>query len=138
MQKEAIAAKHNVVNVGPFFDTDVAASQTNAQLLRGGSAAGDEWVAPCAGRIVYLTAHLSAAATAGSLTAGASIGGTEDADTTITITTAATGYKQVARDLAKFAAGDSIGVEITTDGDWNGTTADLDVDIGVLLEDMAF
>lgn len=138
MQKEAIAVKHNVVAIGPFYDTDVAASQTDAQLLLGGSAAGDEVVMPCAGRIVGISAHLSAAASAGTLTVGATVGGTEDADTTVTITTAVTGYKQVARDLAKFAAGASIGVEITTSASWDGTTADLDVFVFVLLEDMTF
>lgn len=135
--KERISVSDNVVAVGPFYDTNVDASQTNVQLaIVGAGNAG--WIAPCAGSVVALAWKLSAAGSAGALSIGATVGGTEDTDTTQAITTAASGYAQFDRNAVRFAAGAELGVEITTDGSWNGTTADLDVSLFVLLENMTF
>ena len=121
-----------------FMQDAVAADQTNAQLSIAENAATaihlvDGLTMPFAGEVVAVTADLDAAAGAGSLTVGATVGGTEDADTTITITTAVTSSLVVPRGKATFVAGDIIGAEITTDSGWDGTASDLAVQIWVVL-----
>lgn len=121
-----------------FFQDNVAASQTDANLvvLEVASAAGHavaSYSMPWEGEIVGISYDLSAAATAGTLTVGATISGTEDADTTQTITTAQRAGVEVERGKARFAADSYIGAQITTDGSWNATTADLAVTVWVLL-----
>lgn len=122
-----------------YFGQDaVAASQTNVELPivigEASQAVTTGYEMPWDGEVVGVSFTLSAAGSAGTLTVGASINGTEDADTTITITTAAAGYQRVPRGNAKFSAGDNIGAEITSDGSWNGTTSDLAVTVWVLLQ----
>lgn len=115
-----------------FFLADVAASQTDVQLKE--SAGQVEGLSmPFDGEILAVTADLSAAASAGTLSFGATIGGTEDADTTGAITTQTARVVKVPRGKAKFVAGDKLGVEITTNSGWNGTTADLVVTVYVQL-----
>jgi hypothetical protein len=137
MQVERYIAKGQIVSL-LFAQDAVAASQTDAQLsIMETAATGihlvDGYTMPWDGEVVAITADVDSAATAGSLTAGATIGGTEDADTTITLTTAAAGRLVVPRGKATFVAGDIIGAEITTDGSWNGTASDLAVQVWVLL-----
>jgi hypothetical protein len=88
---------------------------------------------PFSGEIVAVGYATSAAATAGTLTIGATIGGTEDADTTITVTTGTSGYVRVPRGQCVFSAGDLIGAEITTSASWDGTAADLSVVVYALV-----
>jgi len=139
MLQEAIAVKNPVCCFGPFTDENVAASQTDAQLVL--LAGLDGVVMPKAGYVIGMTGSLSAAATAGSLTVGVSIDGTEDSDTTQTVTT---GQEINATfkvdDGIRFTAGQQIGVEITTSSDpaWDGTTADLAVWVWVVFEDWDF
>jgi hypothetical protein len=124
-----------------FMQDDLAASQTDVALVisegNTGSAAAtnavNSIVMPFAGEIVAISARLSAAATAGQLTAGATINGTEKTVTTMTITTQQSAYKRVPRDTVKFNAGDRIGAEISTNASWNGTTADLVVTVWCLV-----
>ena len=120
---------------GPFQDVDVAAVQTNVQLILAG--ANDGVVMPKAGHVIGMLWTLSSAASAGSLTIGVSIDGTEDANTTQTVTTATEGYPTwMISDVAPaFDAGEQIGVEVTTDSGWNATTADLVVYLIVVFED---
>lgn len=111
-----------------FGQHAVAASQTDVQLpiaIGEKDAAVDGIVAPWGGQIVAVAASTSAAATAGTLTVGATVNGTEDADTTLTITTQTNHYNVVPRGKAKFKAGDRIGCEITTSGTWDATTEHL-------------
>lgn len=119
----------------PFFDTDVAASQTDTQLAMVG-AGNVAYLAARAGWLINMTIKLSAAASAGTLTVGFSINGTEDSDTTQTITTGTEVSVDfdVSGDAIRFAALDDLGVEITTDGSWDATTADLDVICRVVYE----
>lgn len=136
LQIEGITAKGQLVPL--YFTQDaVAASQTDARLFVGeygtGVTAVNEYTMPFGGEIVAVSHELSAAASAGSMTVGADVNGTEDADSTYTVTTSSAGYKRVSRGKAQFAAGDRIGAEITTDGSWNATTADLLVVVWVLL-----
>lgn len=120
-----------------FGQHAVAASQTNVQIpisIGEKDGAVDGIVAPFNGYVVAITASTSAAATAGSLTIGATVGGTEDADTTLTVTTATDASLIVPRGKARFAAGDRIGCEITTSGTWDATTADLAVIVYVMYD----
>jgi hypothetical protein len=124
-----------------FMQDDLAASQTDVALVisegNTGSAvatnAVNAIVMPFAGEIVAISARLSAAATAGQLTAGATVNGSEKSATTMTITTQQSAYKRVARDTVKFVAGDRVGAEITTNGTWNGTSSDLVVTVWCLV-----
>ena len=120
-----------------FGQDAVAASQTDVQLpvtMAEASMAVDGYVAPFPGRIVAIAASTSAAATAGTLTVGATIGGTEDADTTLTVTTETDTYKAIIRTAAEFEAGARIGCEITTSASWDGTTADLAAQVYVVFD----
>ena len=119
-----------------FAQDAVAASQTNVQLVTPGETTTpltDGYVVPWPGEVVALTWALDTAGSAGVFTIGATVGGTEDADTTVTVGTAASGSQKVARGLCKFVAGDKIGAEITTDGSWDGTTSDLIVTVWALV-----
>ena len=136
MQIKGYIAKGQVVPLH-FMEAAVAASQTNAQmvLVDVGTSPSltDGVVMPFAGAVIGISWLKNAAGTAGSLTIGASIDGTEDADTTITISTAASGSKKVPRGKAKFVADQAIGAEITTDGSWLPESSDLLVSVWVLL-----
>lgn len=119
-----------------FGQDAVAASQTDVQLpvpMGEATQVVDGYPMAFAGEIVGVSAGLSAAATAGTLTVGATVGGTEDADTTLTITTATNAYKRVNRGKATFVAGDRIGCEITSSGTWDATTSDLVAVVWVLV-----
>jgi len=138
MQLEGIIAAGQLVFL-PFMQDNVAASQTNVQLnvvevASAATLAVDEYVMPFAGSIVGLGWSLSAAGAAGVFTIGATIGGTENATTTQTVGTAARGSDKFNRDAVRFVAGDVLGVEITTDGSWDGTTSDLLVGLWVLVD----
>lgn len=138
MQIKRYVAKGQVVPL--FFTQDaVAASQTDVQLSVNENAAtsihlAQGYALPWAGSVVGISALLDTAATAGSLTVGATINGVEGTDPTLSITTAASAYDSAARDAQKFVAGDVIGAEITTSGTWDGTASDLVVVVWVLIE----
>ncbi|HEV7651345.1 MAG TPA: hypothetical protein VGP26_24610 [Actinophytocola sp.] len=136
-QIERIIAKGQLVPL-VFMQDAVAASQTDVQLLvaevaSAAANAVDGYVMPFDGEIVAVTARLSAAATAGTLTVGPTVGGTEKTDPTLSVTTAQSARDTAPRGAAVFAAGDLVGAEITTDGTWDATTADLAVVVWVLL-----
>lgn len=137
MYQENIAVKNPVVCLGPFSATNLAADTANTQLQL---PAGNDGIAmPKAGYIIGITGTLTAAATAGSLTVGATIDGTEDTDTTQTVTTAQEFYASFDTSLAvRFAAGEQVGVEYTTGATWDGTTADIDTFLFVVFEDWDF
>lgn len=137
-QIEGIIAKGNLVPL-VFHQNAVAASQTDVQLKLVETAAtssdtdNDEYVMPFDGEIVAISAELSAAATAGTLTIGPTVDGTEKTDPTLSITTATEAWDTCLRDTVPFLAGDRIGAEITTGATWDATTADLAVVVWVLL-----
>lgn len=137
-QMERIIAKGQLVPL-VFMDNAVAASQTDVQLpivetsATSSTSNNTEYVMPFDGEIVAITAALSAAATAGTLTVGPTVNGTEEADPTLSITTATEAHDKAARGTATFVAGDRIGAEITTNALWDATTADLVVTVWVLL-----
>lgn len=137
MQIERVIAKGQLVPL-TFMQDALAASQTDVQLLiaevaAAASNAVDGYVMPFAGEIVAISGRLSAAATAGTLTIGPTVGGTEKTALTQTVTTGQSPRGTCLRGTVPFAAGDLVGAEITTDGTWDGTTADLAVTVWVLL-----
>lgn len=137
-QFEQIASRGQIV---PFlFAQDaVAASQTDVQLniIEVASAAAlaiDGISMPWAGSVVGISVNLSAAATAGQMTVGVTLDGTEQAATVQTITTATAATAVFNQAAVRFAAGAKLGAEITTNGAWDGTSADLAVFVYVLLD----
>jgi hypothetical protein len=119
-----------------FAQDAVAASQTNVQLVVPGETTTplvEGYEMPFPGEVVALSYTLDTAGSAGVFTIGATLNGTEDADTTVTVGTNAASYAVIPRGKMVFSASDSLGVEITTDGSWNGTTSDLSVVLWVLL-----
>lgn len=137
MQVDRTIAKGQYVEYA-FMQDNVAASQTDVQLpiAEVASAAGnaiDGCIAAFAGEIVAISWKLTAAGSAGTLSIGPTLGGTEKTALTQSVTTAAAGRAVVPRGSITFNAGDEIGAEITTDGSWNGTSSDLAVRVGVLL-----
>jgi hypothetical protein len=122
-----------------FMQEAVAASQTDVQITiaqvdSAANNAVDGYTMPWAGTIVGISYSLSAAASAGALTIGPTVGGTEKADPTLSVTTGTSGSDTALRGAATFEAGNVIGAEITTDGSWNATTADLGVTVWCLVE----
>lgn len=116
-------SKHQVVPF-VFGVANLAADQTDVQIPDAtGQVTGVTMAFP--GRVLGFTVDTSAAASAGQLTVGVTINGTEVAATTQTITTATSTRVIFGRDTVKFSAGDKLGVEITTNSTWNGLTADL-------------
>lgn len=114
----------------------VAASQTDVQLVTPGETTTpltEGYVMPWPGEVVGLSYLLNAAGTAGTFTIGATVNGTEDTDTTVTVGTNASSYKKIPRGACRFIAGDAIGAEITTNGSWDGTTSDLIVTVWCLV-----
>lgn len=128
---DRVIAKGQLVPLN-FGQTNVAISQTDVQLVAEQS---DGIVMPFAGEIVAVTYHLNANKTAGILTVGPTVGGTEVA--ALTITTAngtAAGRKLVRRRSSTFAAGAVIGAEITTDANFlPAGSAELNVTVWVIL-----
>lgn len=136
MQIERYIARGQVVAY-PFGLANVAASQTDVQLVAADPSGNAGYVSPFAGEIVGIGWELSAAATAGTLTIGATVNGTEDADTTLSVPADASttrGTLRVKRGKARFKAGDSIGAEITTNAGFLPITTDLTVTVYVMLE----
>jgi hypothetical protein len=120
-------SKYQIIPV-TFGQANVAASQTDVQLKDATN--GVEGVTMAfPGIIVGLTVDLSAASTGGQLTVGVTINGTEVAATTQTITTATAVRAIFDRDAVQFAAGDKLGVEITTNAGWTPETAELAVNV---------
>jgi hypothetical protein len=134
MQIELGMSKGQLIGL-QFGQVNVAASQSNVQLTGAGvSGAADGYVVPFKGEILAVSYALSAAATAGTLTIGPTVNGTEAADPTLSVTTGTGGYDWANRGTLTFAAGDKIGAEITTGATWDATTADLTVVVWVVLD----
>lgn len=137
MQIDRTIAKGQLVPL-VFMQDAVAASQTDVQLPiaevnAGAGNAIDGYIMPFAGEIIGISYKLSAAGTTGAFTIGPTIGGTEQANLTVTVGTTTSGRATVVRDTYRFVAGAEIGAEITTAAGWDGTTADLGVTVWVLL-----
>ena len=110
-------------------------SQTNAQMVAADPSGNDGYCSPFPGEVVGIGWNLSAAFSAGAFTVGASFNGTEDADTTtsVTMATVTSGYARIPRGKATFAANTVIGCEYTTDANVEANTVDVTVTIYCLL-----
>lgn len=119
--------------VGPWEQDSVAASQSAVALYLMGSATRTERIQIIGGSIIGVVVYTNDARTAGTLTvevtkngSGTGLTAVLDGDnTTVKVTTQA-------KETDTFAAGDRIGVALTTDSSWAPTTADITVE--VLLE----
>lgn len=137
-QSRTLTAPDQLVAV-TFSQNAVAADQTAVQLpivevAAGAGNAVDGYVMPYAGQVLAVSARLSAAASAGSLAVAVSKNGTAFAEPVLAVTTAQSAYGSARVAHATYAAGDLIGVEVTTDGDWDATTADLAVTVWALMD----
>jgi len=122
-----------------FAQDAVAASQTNVQLFTQqvhGAVANDTdgYCMPWAGEIVAISAHLTAAGTAGTFTIGPTIAGVEATDPSVTMGTSTDKSDTCPRGTNAFAANAVIGAEITTSAGWDGTSEDLVVTVWVVLK----
>lgn len=143
MQIESIMAKYQLVPL-TFMQHAVAASQSNVQLTVGECTAGgandvDGYRMPWAGEILAISANLSTtsgAAATGTLTIGPTVGGTEKADPTLSLTgvSAQSASDTCKRGTNPFTAGSIIGAEITSNSTWGVTTGDLSVVVWVTQE----
>ncbi len=138
MRIEGTLSKYQLVPL-VFMQDNLAASQSDVQLVVAevASAAGlanEGYVMPFAGEIIAVSAQVSAAGSAGSLTVGPTVAGTEKADPTLSITTETAKSDKCRRGTNLFVKDSVIGAEITTSADWNGTTSDLVVIVWVILE----
>jgi hypothetical protein len=136
MQLERVIAKGQLVPL-VFTQDAVAASQSavDMNVVETGATDGllgvTQYRVPFAFDVVGISAVLSAAATAGTLTVEPEIGGTATG-LTLALTTAASGQSTQNRAADKSAAGGLITVRLTTDGSWDGTASDLVVVVWVL------
>jgi hypothetical protein len=130
-------SKGQLVALG-FGQTDLAASQTDVQVtsyLGEAAQTNDGYTLPWDFDIVGISYQLTAAVTAGAGGIGATINGTEDADTTLAFladSTTVKGYKRVARGACPGVAGDVVGLELTTNGTFAPITTDLNAIVWVI------
>ena len=126
-----------------FSRSGVAASLTSVQMnVYETEATGSKLLVqgipqPFGGSLVALSAVLSAAAGAGSLTLIATINGVAT-NLQLVITTLVTGYTVQEYGSANFQSGDRIGVQVTTSAGWTGTTSDLLLELYFVFVDARF
>lgn len=119
----------------PYGQVNVAASQAAVAIPVAGAAGGAVAVtALFDGDLVGLSYLLSEAGSTGVFTVSATINGAAVAASTLTVGTTTKGRRTLARGAARFRAGDTLGVTITTDAAWLPITADLVAVVAVLYE----
>lgn len=119
-----------------FGQDALAASQTDVQLAVAVGESGqvvDGYPMAFRGEVVGVSWRTDTPVTAGQMTIGPTINGTEDEDGLITVTSGSSGSKKVKRGLIPFQAGDVVGAEITTNGGFLPITADLHVSVWVIV-----
>lgn len=119
-----------------FGQDTVAASQSAVALqsvICEASQTNTGYCMPFNYDIVAVSFVLSAAGTAGVFTIDPTIGGTAKTSARLTVGTSAGNYQRTNREKVRGVAGDIIGVKITTDGSWDGTSSDLGVTVWVVL-----
>ena len=123
-----------------WVQAQVAASQAavampiEASRATNGASLVTERVMPWAGSVVALSARASTAAGAGLCKVEVTVNGTVQAYGALTIDTNQNARLTIDADRVRFVAGDRLGVKITTNGVWNGTTSDLAATAFVLFE----
>lgn len=133
MTQERIAVTHNVVRLS-FTLANIQASQDDTAVPR--DANGDIYEALWDGYILGMVVQLSAAKTGGTLEFNPAIAGSSHAEG---VTVGATNTEWTATweaHAVPFNAGDSLGVNYTSNGSFTPTTADVNVDLYVMFENM--
>jgi hypothetical protein len=117
----------------PFGQAAVTANQAAVALTYGAVASHITAVPlPWNYDIVGLSFDLSAAGTAGVFTIDPTIGGTAKTAGRITVGTAVSNYLRIPREVIRGSMGDLLGVKVTTNGSWDGTSSKLGVVLWVL------
>lgn len=115
----------------PFGKANATTGESNTDLSVPGSGQGTLWVAPCAGSIIGISGMVNASVTAGTVTLRAHSNSTEEAETGYpapAISSAAqASYATCAPGVIRFAAGDKLGISMTTTTTLDPTDS-LDVD----------
>lgn len=133
MLQEQIAITNNVVKFS-FSEANLAASQTNTDIPVVG-ADHTAYLLPFDGYIVGYVIGKSAAHSAGSLDFDINISGTS----TLTIAAdTASVYASINTPDEPFSAGQTLGVDYTSDGSLDATTVDVVIDIYVVFTGMSF
>lgn len=120
----------------PFSKTNLTTGESNSDLVLAGG--GTLWVAPAGGSVVSVTSRVNAALTAGTITVKTHAAGTEhtqaDAPTNALSSAAQATYDTAAPGLVTFAAGDTLGISVTTTTTLDPTnTVDIDASLVVQL-----
>ena len=120
---------HDVISKGQlvalnFGQAAVTATQTSVALkdLAGNNVG---FAVPFDYDIIAVAWTLSAAGSAGAASVTPTINTTATSSGTASFGTAASGYVTVNRDVVRGKAGDVIGLNVTSNGTWNGTTSKL-------------
>lgn len=122
--------------VSGWYQDNVAANQTAVVLPLAN--ARTEVPMPSDGHLIGIVVYSNAARAAGTLTVDATINGTATGLTAVLDgSNTQTKATRQAQNLDKFAAGNRVGVKITTDAGWLPTTADIDVALLVALNGAA-
>lgn len=118
---------YQVHAIGPWYFADTIASQTDLDLKLLGGTVPVAVTLGRAGSVRAVIAQVESAQSAGTLTVQATIAGTPDTDSNAVISTAVSYVRtDIAHGAVPFTASQSVGVSITTDGDWAaGTTPEL-------------
>lgn len=112
--------------VAGWYQDNAAANQSAVVLPMAN--ARTEVPMPADGHVVGIVVYSNAARAAGTLTVDATINGTVTGLTAVLDgSNTQTKATRQAQNLDKFAAGNRLGVKITTDAGWLPTTADIDV-----------
>lgn len=121
-----------------FTATDMAATQTDTALVVAGSTV-TTYTALKAGWVVGFSVKLSAAVTAGTLTADFSIAGTAQAVDKTLATAATTSYRyEFPIERYRFAAGATLGMTFTSNGSLDPETIDAVAVLYVIYDDAVF
>lgn len=117
---------------GPWVQDNVAASQS-AVVLKVAAAAntGTEVAAPRAGFVAGISATFTVAPAGSTLVLTVTKNGSAISGCVISVTAGATLGRATAfaQGIYGFAAGDRIGVTVTTDGSWTAITSDMVVNV---------
>jgi hypothetical protein len=128
----------SVVALGPFSVSNLTAGQSNTDLTLAGTSTTTPMLK--AGSVLGVGLNASADVTAGSVIARAHKASTEFAQSgypaaTLDTTNVRASYGTCRPGLIRFAAGDKLGISVTTDATWAPTnTNDLDAFLYVVLD----
>src|SRR5690349_6166330 len=118
-----------------FIDSNLAASLTSSAMAIPGDSALTQITMPFSGSIVAISVACENARAAGTATFKPTINGTESSTLSAVLngTNTQYAYGTQAAGIDSFAAGQRVGVKVTTDGSWAaGTTPSVDVEVWIV------